>query len=260
LQKTTGIFDKKLSMQVPGNWFRDWFNSPYYHLLYHYRDETEAAAFLEKLIAYLRPASGDTMLDVACGRGRHARILETKGFDVTGIDIAPDSIEYAKQFERERLHFYVHDMRLPFWINYFNHAFNFFTSFGYFRTEREHYDAMRTIANSIREGGNFVIDYFNAEYAEAHLVPESKSEAGGVLFNMTRWADHDYLYKKIHVDDSTLGHTAEFTERIKKLSTEDFDKMFTRYGLQIRDVFGDYALSPYDKKTSQRLILAAKKI
>ena len=113
-------------------WFKDWFNSPYYHNLYFKRDENEAAAFIDNLVNYLSPAPGSKMLDVACGRGRHSIQLAAKGFDVTGIDLSEDSINYALQFEKDNLHFYQHDMRLPFRINYYDFAFNFFTSFGYF--------------------------------------------------------------------------------------------------------------------------------
>ena len=62
-------------MEVPKQWFKDWFNSPYYHLLYSNRDEREAASFIDKLVGYLRPSPGALMLDVACGRG-----LCLKGF------------------------------------------------------------------------------------------------------------------------------------------------------------------------------------
>jgi len=54
------------------NWFKDWFNSPYYHQLYFKRDEQEAAAFIDHLISYLKPPPGSFMLDVACGKGRHS--------------------------------------------------------------------------------------------------------------------------------------------------------------------------------------------
>src|SRR5215471_8363021 len=93
-------------------WFRDWFNSPYYHKLYFERNEQEAKDFIDALIRYLQPPPLSPMLDVACGRGRHAKLLADKGFDVTGFDLAPDSIAYAKQYEHEYLHFYEHDMRL----------------------------------------------------------------------------------------------------------------------------------------------------
>src|SRR5258707_9221558 len=98
-------------------WYKEWFNSPFYHKLYFERDEEEAKAFLNKLIEHLRPRHGSRMLDLACGRGRHSRILASLGFDVSGIDLSPDSIAYAKKYEFEKLHFYIHDMRLPFWIN-----------------------------------------------------------------------------------------------------------------------------------------------
>ena len=57
-----------MHMHIDKCWFEDWFNSPYYHLLYSNRDEQEAAAFIDKLLAYLQPATGAEMLDVACGR------------------------------------------------------------------------------------------------------------------------------------------------------------------------------------------------
>src|SRR5687768_10522825 len=98
-------------------WFKDWFNSPYYHQLYFKRDESEAAAFINKLIDHLQPVTGAEMLDVACGKGRHSIQLASKGFKVTGIDLSEDSIREAKEFEEPNLEFFVHDMRLPFRIN-----------------------------------------------------------------------------------------------------------------------------------------------
>lgn len=177
-------------------WFKDWFNSPYYHQLYFKRDEREAAAFIDKLIDYLKPAPGSYMLDVACGKGRHSIQLAGKGFDVTGIDLSEESIEDALAHETGHLHFYRHDMRLPFWINYFDYAFNFFTSFGYFRTRREHDDAIRTIAQSVKSGGFFVMDYLNVHYAEDNLVHQSEKEIDGVNFIITKWYDETHFLKR----------------------------------------------------------------
>src|ERR1044071_5239717 len=165
-------------------WFFDWFNSPYYHQLYFKRDVKEASAFIDKLIDHLKPAAGSLMLDVACGRGRHSVLLAEKGFDVTGIDLSEDSIREALQYETDNLHFFQHDMRLPFWINYFDYAFNFFTSFGYFKTRREHDDAMRTIVASLRPGGVFVIDYLNVHYAEDHLVHQEIKNVSGTTYDI----------------------------------------------------------------------------
>lgn len=56
-------------------WYKDWFNSAYYHKLYFHRDEAEAQRFIQKILDYLKPLPESRMLDVACGRGRHARFL-----------------------------------------------------------------------------------------------------------------------------------------------------------------------------------------
>lgn len=40
---------------------------------------------------------GGTVLDVACGRGRHALLLASAGFDVRAIDRDPDAIDFLKQ-------------------------------------------------------------------------------------------------------------------------------------------------------------------
>src|SRR3954453_18077113 len=156
-------------------WFREWFSSPYYDLLYHKRNEQEAAAFVKILIQHLQPPAGSKILDVGCGKSRQAKVLAAMGFDVTGIDLSEPFINEAKKSETENLHFFQHDMRLPFYINYFDYAFNFFTSFGYFHTRREHDAAMRSIAQSLTETGTIVIDYLNTHYAEDHLVQSEES-------------------------------------------------------------------------------------
>ena len=241
-------------------WFRDWFNSPYYHQLYFKRDDKEAAAFIDNLISYLKPAPNSTMLDVACGRGRHSIQLAGKGFDVTGIDLSDDSINDALQYETETLHFYKHDMRLPFWINYFDYAFNFFTSFGYFKTRREHDNAIRTIAQSIKREGVFVMDFLNVHYAEDHLVHQSEKEIDGINFIITKWYDETHFYKKIVVEDGSQQEPLVYTERVAKFSLGDFTEMFAYQGLQMQEVFGDYSFSNYDVKRSPRMVMIAKKI
>src|SRR5215218_6106463 len=104
--------DVQATAKDNSQWFKQWFDSPYYHQLYFNRDEQEAAAFINRLIDKLQPAPGSFMLDVGCGRGRHSRILAARNFDVTGIDLSVASINFANQYESENLHFFQHDMRL----------------------------------------------------------------------------------------------------------------------------------------------------
>lgn len=240
-------------------WYKDWFNSAYYHKLYFDRDEQEAEGFIERLLQHLNPAPDSRILDVACGKGRHSRFLAAHGYDVTGIDISPDSIHFAKQAEKDNLHFYVHDMRLLFWVNFFDYAFNFFTSFGYFGTRREHDDAARTIAASVKPNGVVLFDYLNVHYVEDRLVHNEEKCIDGTHYEIHRWHDEDFFFKKITITDPSLSTPLEFTEKVAKFSLGDFTDMLAFENMQVAEVFGDYSLKPYHVRNTPRMIVLAKK-
>lgn len=244
---------------VDKEWYKAWFNSPFYHKLYFERNENEAQNFILRLLKFLKLLPGSRLLDVACGRGRHSQFLAQQGLDVTGIDLSFESIEHAKRFENENLHFYQHDMRLPMWINYFDYALNFFTSFGYFATRREHDDAVRTIAKSLKPGGTVMFDYLNVHFMEENLVHDEIKSIDSTQYEIHRWMDEDHFYKKIIVTDPSLNSPVEFTEKVAKLSLGDFTDMLSFQGLQVMDVFGDYELNGYHVKKTPRMIVLGRK-
>jgi SAM-dependent methyltransferase len=241
-------------------WYKEWFDSPYYHKLYFERNEKEAADFIDRLLALLQPVPGSAMLDVACGRGRHARFLASRGFDVTGIDLAPDSIAFARRFENDRLHFYVHDMRQLLCTNCFDFAFNFFTSFGYFDTRRENVNTIRMVSAALRPNGVFVLDYLNAEYIMPRLVPKETRTIGETVYTINRWCDGRHFYKRIGIEDPELDHPLEYTEKVAAFTLKDFEGLLEPNGLHIRGVYGNYALAPFDRGQSPRLILVTDRL
>ena len=116
------------------HWYSSWFDTPFYHILDKDIDHQEAHSFMENLTSYLNIPEGGTILDLACGKGRHSVYLNSIGYDVTGLDLSPQSIAFAKQYENDTLHFDVHDMSKPY-SEQFDAVFNLFTSFGYFEKE-----------------------------------------------------------------------------------------------------------------------------
>jgi len=243
-----------------GEWFKHWFDSSFYHKLYANRDEREAAGFVDELLQELDPADQSQILDLGCGNGRHSKYLASKGFKVTGIDLSASSIRNAKKWESPALSFYRHDMRLPFAKNSFDYVFNFFTSFGYFKSSREDYQVMNNISVSLKAGGILVMDYINSLYAEQRLVPEEKNEIDGVVYHITRWTSERHFFKKIVLENTRSPHPIEFNEQVTKFSVADFDQMFMKNNLQLQQVYGDYRLGTYDRERSPRLILVAKKL
>jgi 2-polyprenyl-3-methyl-5-hydroxy-6-metoxy-1,4-benzoquinol methylase len=240
------------------DWFESWFGSPYYKVLYQNRDELEAQAFVEKLIDYLQPLPGSSMLDIACGEGRYAVQLAEHGFDVTGIDLSYPSIEKAKQHETENLQFFVHDMRFPFYINYFHYAFNFFTSFGYFAHDRDHQLAAKTFGACLKKGGVLVIDYLNRDQALGKLVQEETIYRGEMTFHITRKLEREHFIKEIKFKDIE-GRERTYIESVAAFTLANFIAMFKKAGLSLIGTYGDYQLNSYHPLDSPRMIMIYKK-
>jgi SAM-dependent methyltransferase len=233
-------------------WFTSWFNTPFYHILYKNRDASEAQSFMETLTAYLNITEDATILDLACGKGRHSVHLNSLGFDVTGLDLSEESIAYAKNYSNERLHFEVHDMSIPYHTQ-FDAVFNLFTSFGYFENEADNLNTIKAIKANLKPNGIGVIDFMNTNYVLEHLVAEDIKHIDGIDFKQQRYKKEGYIVKDIQFTHE--GQAYQFQERVKAFTLEDFTDMFEKAGIQLLDVFGDYKLKKYHPQTSERLIM-----
>jgi SAM-dependent methyltransferase len=238
-------------------WFSTWFDSPYYHILYSNRDDRDARLFMDNLLAYLHPKPEQKILDLACGKGRHSLYLNQQGYDVTGIDLSAKSIAYARQFENEKLHFAVHDMREVYQPEAFDFILNLFTSFGYFESETENVVALHAAANTLKHGGKLIIDFMNTERTIANLVTHEEKEVKGIRFRISRRVEKDFIVKTISFSDK--GQDYCFEERVRALRQEDFLEYFRIVQLRLVEVFGDYRLNAFEPETSDRIIFVLKK-
>ena len=197
------------------------------------------------------------MLDIACGRGRHSVYLNKKGYDVTGIDLSNANIKFAQQFENESLQFLVHDMRNAFYINYFDIAYNLFTSFGYFETEKDHLKALNAFNKSLKKSGILVLDYFNSEKMMRHLTHQEVKRVDGIDFHISKKVENGKIIKSISFEHKNKEFS--FKEEVKAFSKKDFESMFSQSGFKILNHFGDYSLNPFDEVKSDRLIFICQK-
>lgn len=238
-------------------WFKDWFNSPYYHILYKKRDDKEAQAFMDALANHLQLNASHKIWDLACGKGRHSIYLNSKGLNVIGTDLSDNSITEALKSSNETLEFYKHDMRTPFRINYFTHVFNLFTSIGYFEDERDNLKVFKNVFQSLKPGGLFVVDFFNVLDVVACMQPEYRMNVEGIDFVIHKTVADNKINKRIEFSDK--GKDYFFEEKVSLLNKFAFESMAAAAGFKLETVFGDYQLSAFDEKNSDRLILIFKK-
>lgn len=238
-------------------WYKNWFDTEYYHLLYCHRDIGEAEKFIALLKQTLQLPNGAKVLDVACGKGRHAITLNKLGFDVTGIDLSANSIAEAKKWENEKLHFAEWDMRKTYRKNGFDVVVNLFSSFGYFENDSDDTQAIKAMSESLTPGGILVLDYINTQFAITQMKPREIINRNDVQFHIQKKVEAGFIKKKIEFIAHGQNHSYE--EQLKVINKAAFENMFTSNELTIEHTYGDYALQPFNAATSPRLILIGKK-
>lgn len=238
------------------DWFADWFDTSYYHTLYKDRDVTEAKQFIRRLIQHLPLKKGDHVLDLACGKGRHAVTLSECGFDVLGVDLSQNSIIDAKKLEGDSLKFAVHDMRNVIKNVQFDGIFNLFTSFGYFDSIEDNQRTVNSIAQMIRPNGVLVIDFMNAHRVISDLVETESKTVDGITFNIERHFDGTHIYKNISFEADGRDHS--FTERVQGLKKDDFVSLLSNANFEILHSFGNFNLDEFEENSSDRLIIIAQ--
>lgn len=236
-------------------WFETWFDSPYYHILYKDRNDTEAQLFMDNLTHYLNLPEEATILDLACGKGRHSIYLNQLGYNVTGVDLSENSITEASKSSNEKLHFQVHDMREQMNKKY-DAVFNLFTSFGYFDSEDDNLKTLLAIRESLTEYGFGVIDFLNADYVIQNLVATETKTVDGIDFHIKRYVENGHIFKEIAFE--AKGEKYEFTEKVQALRLADFEAMMEKAQIYLLDIFGDYKLRKFYKNDSERLIMIFK--
>ena len=207
---------------------------------------------MDNLTQHLSIQPNETILDLACGKGRHSIYLNSLGYNVTGVDLSKNSIIAAKEFENENLAFDVHDMTAAY-SKQFNFVFNMFTSFGYFDDESDNLKTIKAIKANLKNNGIGVIDFLNAENVISNLKKEETKKVDTIEFGLKRYVENGFITKEISFEDE--GASYNYKEKVKALTLDDFKHYFEEAGLTLLEVFGDYNLSKYHKENSSRLIL-----
>jgi len=233
-------------------WFKHWFGTRYYALLYGHRDEEDAQAWVATITDRWAIPRGARILDLACGRGRHSRCFVEAGFQVTGVDISEASIQEAK-LAVPQAEFLVHDMREPFRPGTFDAVCCLFTSLGYFENLADDRKVFEAVAVALKPGGLFVLDFMNTELVLRDLVAMETVAKNGVEFKVTRKLSDGVLVKRIAVRDGCIDHVYE--ERVQALTPDQLEDMARNAGFTIEDRTDGPELVPFDPQNSQRYVL-----
>lgn len=239
-------------------WYIKSFQDDYLKIYSHRTDEA-AKEEVNRITSLLHmDIINKHVLDLCCGNGRHSRQLAKLGFQVTGIDLSTVLLQEAEHKNDDNSIRYLHkDVRdLPF-KEEFDYVLNLFTSFGYFEQVEENMKVFTSIYNSLKQNGEFLIDFLNPGYVKNTLVPYSERTVDDLIIIEKRRIEGKKVCKDIEVQQGEQIRT--YQEQVNLFEYEEMESMIQHSGLEVTKVYGDFEQRSYNALESPRMIIIGKK-
>jgi SAM-dependent methyltransferase len=235
------------------DWFEEWFGEDYLHI-YQHRDETEAEHAIELIATYLASRRIERVLDLACGAGRHSKVLCERWWTV-GLDLSMALLKTARHDSNDDPYVRADMRQLPFADHSFDLVVNLFTSFGYFEDDREHVRVLSGVRSAMRKGGTLVIDFFNANQVRRDLVAYDERIENGITIEQHRAISPDNRFVEKTITLRERGK--EYTERVRLLSPQDLERMLITAGFRVMQLFGDYTGNDWSVDSPRSILFAS---
>ncbi len=243
-------------------WWRRLFDTTLYFELYESQDTELARTQTPQVLALVGMTPPARILDVGCGYGRHSIELARLGFDVTGIDISEVQLARARekaQAAEVAVDFRQADGRALEFEAEFDAAISMFLSFGFFETDAEHLAMLRGIAQALRPGGRFLMDFWNREY-EIQRFDRFQVDRTGDIFELEEW-DFDYLRGRLNWTNTAFfpdGRRESWYHSIRAYTVVEVKALFERAGLHLDAVYGSLGGAPYSIEAQAAIFVATK--
>jgi SAM-dependent methyltransferase len=244
----------------------EWYQSFFTPLaLDFWRAAVPAAATAEEvsfLVQNLAVSPPSRLLDVPSGFGRHALALASRGYHVTGIDIAESAVRAAQQEAQAQglttANFVVADMRIPPPDGPYDGAYCFGNSFGYLSHEDMNL-FIRNVFHAARPGARWIIDTgVAAESLLPQLVDERKLEAGGITYSVRNGYDAvaGRLVQSCTLERGTQRQLAEISYGIYTVA--ELHRLLQGEGWRTVGAYGSLDGRPFQLR-DRRLLLVAQR-
>ncbi|GAB4110100.1 MAG: hypothetical protein OHK0057_18370 [Thermoflexibacter sp.] len=136
-----------------------------YDIFYSEKNYQQEADFVHQLITEFGRESSKKLLELACGTGSHAFLLEKYGYALHAFDYSTDMIAQAREKAKKhnsKISFQVGDMRNLNFQNEFDVAICLFDSIGYVLTNEAINSVFNKVYQSLKVGGLFVFEFWHA--------------------------------------------------------------------------------------------------
>ena len=245
-------------------WFEkeDFWNN-YAPIMFDASRWAEAPAVADSVCKIAGLSKGARILDAGCGPGRIAVELATRGLEVTGVDLIQSELDAAAESasaEGVDLELIKADLRSFKSEKKFDCAINLYTSFGYCDTIEEDVQILKSIFDSVRDGGFFILENISREIAIKDFTEGEWFERAGktVLTDFGVVGAWEGLRSHWILLDNETGERIEH-EFIQRLySAVELKRIMLGIGFKSAEIYGDFDFSPYNQNARTMVIVARK--
>lgn len=207
-----------------------------YDLIYEWKDYAREANLLRWIIAAKRQSAGNTLLDVACGTGKHLAELQ-RDFTVEGMDLSEDLLAIAKhRLPQVPLH---HGDMTNFSLGkQFDVITCLFSAIGHVLTVENLNKTLRCMSAHVAQGGVVIIEpWFTPEQyhaGSAHASFVNKPEIKIARMNLSEQRGNLSVFDMHHLvaDESGVRHFIEHLE-LAMFTREEYKAAFEQAGLDV---------------------------
>ena len=223
-----------------------------------------AAAGIAKL---LKMNPGDSILDLACGFGRHSLALSKQGYSVTGIDLNPDFIQEASEKAVELCldsRFLCADMRDFIEPETFDNIVIMYNSFGYFQDPLDDKRVLENCFQSLKPGGKLLLNAVARERIIAYRSSRNSrnwyEENNGTIRLEETTANDDWTWSTTRWIILKGSERHEYSYGMRIYKTSEYCDLFTSSGFINLQTYGGISGKAYDEEKHHLILLAHKPV
>jgi ubiquinone/menaquinone biosynthesis C-methylase UbiE len=238
---------------MQAQWYDTFFGKDYARFDSHPGTAREVA-FIESVL----PEPPATVLDLACGMGRHSVPLSRKGFDVIGLDLSAELLARARR-KRSRVDWVRGDMsRVPLADKSCDAVISLFSSIGYFEDEFDNYRVLSEAARVLRPDGRLVVETVNRDFFIKYAPPQSWFRNGGLTVMEERRLDVITSRSEVDVIVVEGDEQREYHHSIRLYTAAEFAMLLASVGFEVLEVFGAYDGTPLSLEASRMIVVAER--
>ena len=227
----------------------------------------EWCEYLHKLLKHYGVEDG-LILELGCGTGSMTELLAARGYDMIGIDNAPDMLEIAQEKKMESgadILYLLQDMREFELYGTVGAIVSVCDSVNYITEEEDLLEVFSLVNNYLDPGGVFIFD-LNTEYKYAKIlgdsvIAENREESSFIWEN---WYDEETQINEYDLtlfirEESGLYEKYEETHYQRAYSLDTICQLLEKAGLKLEAIYDAFTMEA-PRKRSERVYVVAREV